>query len=109
MGYIGACRLCISRQFTPDRIGQTTPRQKCCDHHHGHSRPAHCLSLILMSSSPLEPPDGYFRGGQRYGLSRLTSAPVPASTIRTVPPGRSEERRVGKECRERWLRGRVRI
>ena len=45
--------------------------------------------------------DGYARATGRLGVALVTTGPGAANTLGAVGE-RSEERRVGKECRSRW-------
>src|SRR2546427_44396 len=46
--------------------------------------------------------DGYRIRGQKYFISGVEQAQHVLLVTRTTPARRSEERRVGKECRSRW-------
>src|SRR2546429_929150 len=45
---------------------------------------------------------GRRRGGRWRGWEAVVSKEQQAATVTGPDPGRSEERRVGKECRSRW-------
>ena len=65
-----------------------------------------CVRLDLFNQLA-EGPDSAARLAQRHGLplrsmQRLLDAAVSLRLLRRRGGGRSEERRVGKECRSRW-------
>ena len=69
--------------------------------------------MILPEGIKKELPDGLTRLSEQYGISIVVVenvdwnddlTPWPAAGVfkKAKPFGRSEERRVGKECRSRW-------
>src|SRR3712207_8218728 len=54
----------------------------------------------VAAPAPLPPPGGA-RGARPLAV-RIRGPPVLALTVARHERGRSEERRVGKECRSRW-------
>src|SRR5436309_15974623 len=51
--------------------------------------------------------EGQIEGGVAQGLGQALSEEIVYENGRVLNPNRSEERRVGKECRSRWLRERA--
>src|SRR2546425_12372837 len=70
------------------------------------------VQVIGAAPASAQPPQGGQAGGGRPtgaggqpAIEPLAGQPPgsgPASVLRIEPPTRSEERRVGKECRSRW-------
>src|ERR1051326_2267117 len=58
--------------------------------------PDDALVSIRIGLKEVDPPCQWVRGASRHGLPGGDRPPVRPG------PGRSEERRVGKECRSRW-------
>src|SRR3712207_5157580 len=59
------------------------------------------LATLALTSCSVGAADGD-TGRASTTAGAPSSTPAPAPTPAIAPPGRSEERRVGKECRSRW-------
>src|SRR5205807_3867585 len=73
---------------------------------HADETPAAEAQEVVASSTPEAPADGSQggEGSEADAAAQAAGPPEPAKDLgpETDEPARSEERRVGKECRSRW-------
>src|SRR5258708_28017743 len=84
--------------------GKTTIFLEHIDYFDAIARRCRCVRLLLSGSLLLfQPFILLFLGNESYGMAnRVRSAAMPGSGVGYKEKYRSEERRVGKECRSRW-------
>src|SRR5260221_2312393 len=65
----------------------------------------HCVTGVQTCALPISPTDTFLKDGKGKKVSvgeRQTQHALLLPLLHTNPQIRSEERRVGKECRSRW-------
>src|SRR2546430_16076149 len=71
--------------------------------YHPHSQPEHTFQMLVVFASDFSV--GYFLERQHFGIKIHCAIHVgdcDSNSVYALDERRSEERRVGKECRSRW-------
>src|SRR2546426_3010262 len=69
--------------------------------HHATLEPMNCTAHVRAGECDVWAPTQNQGDAQRVA-AEVSGLPKEKVSIHTTPSGRSEERRVGKECRSRW-------